>query len=216
MGYALRPGLSYGVIDDHPVFLDLIADRYFRLGKQAEATFRQLGREGWTSAADIQRFLHLNLIQLVEGAREVSPVNVPIAVKGALAMSWDRPAISALAAIIHQCRFERALKARGLAETVAALERQKHRSPLVAQGGGQRERWIRGFEQAKLLRSPVSRCLPRSMALASCLFRSGHAVQLIMGVRLRPFAAHCWVQDGETVLNDTPEQVATFTPVFVL
>jgi hypothetical protein len=35
----------------------------------------------------------------------------------------------------------------------------------------------------------------------------------VIGVKLNPFAAHCWLQVGDVVLNDLPERVAAFTPI---
>lgn len=38
--------------------------------------------------------------------------------------------------------------------------------------------------------------------------------KLVIGVRLVPFTTHTWVQEGSTVLNDSPEFVRQFTPIF--
>lgn len=54
-------------------------------------------------------------------------------------------------------------------------------------------------------------CLLKSLALQKMLSRHGHASVLVFGVRLNPFGAHCWVQQGDVVLNDTIERVGMFT-----
>jgi len=217
MGYALRSGLSYCMVDGHAVFLDLPADRYFQLAERPEAVFKKLCSDGNLLSSELDMLPRPGFLEAASGADGLLPPMVLAPTTRSPAMKWDRPAVvSALAAVLIQRRFERSLTSRGLERTMIRLKLQKDRLPVVAKGGGVRDGWIRGFEQAKLLRSPVNRCLPRSMALASCLYRAGFGVQLVMGVRLRPFAAHCWVQDDATVLNDTPEEVATFTPIFVL
>jgi hypothetical protein len=35
-------------------------------------------------------------------------------------------------------------------------------------------------------------------------------------VQTRPFAAHCWVQHGDIVCNDTVEHVSGYTPIMVV
>jgi hypothetical protein len=37
----------------------------------------------------------------------------------------------------------------------------------------------------------------------------------VMGVSGRPFAAHCWVQVGDRVVNDTLDHVILFTPILI-
>ena len=39
---------------------------------------------------------------------------------------------------------------------------------------------------------------------------------LVFAVMTRPFAAHCWVQLDETVLNDRLDHVRKFTPILVV
>ena len=36
---------------------------------------------------------------------------------------------------------------------------------------------------------------------------------MIVGVRLHPFSAHCWLQVDDIVLNDTLEGIAPYTVI---
>jgi len=61
---------------------------------------------------------------------------------------------------------------------------------------------------------PVSgKCLVRSFLLLRFLQRSGHDATWVFGVRVWPFVAHCWLQVGDTALDDRPERLAAYTPI---
>jgi hypothetical protein len=107
-------------------------------------------------------------------------------------------------------RAERHLRA-GMAVGVAFLERTDvGDADLAAQA-----RFVAAAWQSKRLWSAENKCLPRSLALANALRSAGGAARLVIGVRLNPFAAHAWVQDGTIVLNDTVDHVLLFTPILV-
>jgi hypothetical protein len=60
---------------------------------------------------------------------------------------------------------------------------------------------------------PIKRnCLLDSLSLVRWLGGG----QILFGVKLHPFAAHCWVQSGALILNDLTENVAAFTVVRVV
>lgn len=59
----------------------------------------------------------------------------------------------------------------------------------------------------------ADRCLMKSIALYRLLIREGITAELVIGVRLAPFSAHCWVQKDGMVLNDRFERVRLFTPI---
>ncbi|SFI51864.1 lasso peptide biosynthesis B2 protein [Caulobacter sp. UNC279MFTsu5.1] len=59
-------------------------------------------------------------------------------------------------------------------------------------------------------------CLMRSLQQRLYLTRLGHAAAWVFGVRTWPFKAHCWLQAGDVVLDDTPEHVGTYTPILVV
>ena len=56
-------------------------------------------------------------------------------------------------------------------------------------------------------------CLFDSLALINFLARFGLYPDWVFGVQADPFEAHCWVQTGSVVLNDTVERVSAFTPI---
>jgi hypothetical protein len=59
-------------------------------------------------------------------------------------------------------------------------------------------------------------CLYDSFALIEFLHRYGIYPDWVFGVQTRPFAAHCWVQHGDIVFNDTVEHVSGYTPIMVV
>src|SRR3546814_5791235 len=62
----------------------------------------------------------------------------------------------------------------------------------------------------------ADQCLARSIAFRRLAFRLGFAPTLVLGVKLDPFAAHCWVQSEDCVANDSLERVRCFPPIFAL
>ncbi|WP_183618935.1 lasso peptide biosynthesis B2 protein [Novosphingobium fluoreni] len=59
-------------------------------------------------------------------------------------------------------------------------------------------------------------CLLRSLALQAALAKQSLASSLVIGVKLHPFEAHCWLQHGTTLLNDTVERIGLFVPIRVV
>ena len=59
-------------------------------------------------------------------------------------------------------------------------------------------------------------CLMRSLQQRLYLTTRGHGVAWVFGVRTWPFEAHCWLQAGDVVLDDTPGRVRGFTPILVV
>jgi hypothetical protein len=59
-------------------------------------------------------------------------------------------------------------------------------------------------------------CLFDALALSEFLAGFGIHPQWIFAVQARPFAAHCWLQQGDIVLNDTVEHVRRYAPIMVV
>lgn len=60
------------------------------------------------------------------------------------------------------------------------------------------------------------RCLVHSLALLKFLAHYQVFPTWVIGVALRPWGAHSWIQLRELVLDSTPEKVCPFTPILVV
>jgi hypothetical protein len=74
----------------------------------------------------------------------------------------------------------------------------------------------RMFDHARRLAPVRPRCLPDTLAFVRLARRRGHAVDLIFGVKLFPFEAHCWAQSGGLVLTDPLDRIRRFSPILAL
>lgn len=116
-----------------------------------------------------------------------------------------------------QRRVERRLKVQGFGPTLCylcQLLNSRHLDMPVSADTAQKV--ISAFAQGGLIRTAADRCLPRSIALAICLAARGVDVQLVIGVKIAPFGAHCWVQAGDEVLNETVEEVLRYEPIIAV
>lgn len=214
---SLPSGLSYCVIDATAVFLDIVGDRYFLLSPAINRAFLS-----WVDGSGLSD----RQVSALEGAgvltrddsRPTSMTRVGPTPLGEAAAILSGPFdIAALArALWMQRRTERRLYARGLSTVLADLARLRTRSnclrPHLCEEGSH---ILRAFEVARLLRPSARACLPRSIAVALCLARHRIYADVVLGVRINPFAAHCWAQARGEVLNDSLGEVSRFTPILV-
>lgn len=63
--------------------------------------------------------------------------------------------------------------------------------------------------------SSDNRCLHETLALLEFLALHHHYPRWIFGVHTTPFAAHCWLQHDDIVVNDSLDKVAQFTPIMM-
>lgn len=220
MGYALRNGLSFCIVDERPVFLDLASDRYFGLEHATGAALVQLadGRlHPGSGAAALETLVERGLLIPIPGGTVPQPCSPPPAPDASLldAVGVRPSALEHLRATAHLARATMALKRGRLGSFVARIAELKRRgrrrgaariAPTVADA----------YERLALVTAAHDRCLVRSLAVARHLAAAGVNADLVFGVRFRPFAAHCWVQIGRALVNDRVETVRTFTPIRVV
>lgn len=125
-------------------------------------------------------------------------------------------AVALVGAALAQQSARAALRWRGLDHCLRNFENAKNRS----EGSDVGERGVGAlavaFEHATLITSSHERCLPSSIALAHRLCRRGLKPDLVIGVKLGPFAAHCWVQLDDMLVSDRMETIRAFTPILAL
>jgi hypothetical protein len=218
--------LAWCVTSGQVVFLDIRGDRYSQLGSDLVAPFRQAvageaPAEG-ASADAVARLMADGL--LVEIGDDEPPVTPPARRRPKTSLLEAQDARAAWATLsMAPPTFAQVFKTRGrmrrfaferLLGEVAAYKplragpdpQKAARASVVALGFA---RW-RPFVPVP----PV--CLLDSLALVDLLYREGLPVDLIFGVALHPFTAHCWVQCDDVVLNDGLDRVLAHTPILVV
>lgn len=217
MGYRLRPGLSFCRIGDDVIFLDLKDDRYFRLASQLASVFRGLVDARVDDPDDCRALTAAGIVRWVDGPSDIGSPQLCEPERKAPAMASGRTTAFEIAlALALEASIRRQVRSGQLFAVIGRLSECKRQISVPCQYGDRRtSRTIRAFEIAQYVRSPANLCLTRSIAMVHRLSRQGCSAELVMGVRSAPFSAHSWVQVGDVVCNDSPEEVARFTPIFV-
>ena len=111
-----------------------------------------------------------------------------------------------------------ALKRRPIKEVVQAARLRKKRvsSATVITTATLRPLVTAFVHLRPLFYTAKDACLLDSLTLVN--FLAGHGVfpQWVFGVKTDPFYAHCWVQQGDFVFNDTADYVRGFSPILVV
>ncbi len=136
--------------------------------------------------------------------------------------------LTALIPFLVACRrADSVLKTRRFEDIVAAItarrqsaacepspaRRRSHDRPDSALDTGRAVRLAGIFAALRLFYARPLVCTLDSLALLEFLAMHRIYPHWIFGVRADPFHAHCWVQLGDTLLNDRIERVARLTPV---
>jgi hypothetical protein len=222
MACALNAGVTYCVIDDNVVFLNAGSNRYDLLPAPHGREFCRLLAGGVPSGQSERILERLDSAGLVDRdgedtGREPAPDNGLRLVTGDLADERiEKPPLGLIvAAVAVEVQWRRALRRRSLLQLVGRIaDMKRHNGPASPNDvSGRLGSLTAAFARSALLLGMSDRCLPRSLAYADLCLRSATEVDLIFGVKLFPFQAHCWVQREDTVLNDSLESVRPYTPI---
>lgn len=200
-----NPDIAYCEISGTLIFLDTARDRYFSLPEPENSqALAYLDHQG-TGRSRQPAFC--------PDGRDIA---LPLASSPAMATGSFRMADTARAIWIQR-RIEKRIASRPFYSVLSDVANLLHACP-GEQPSPRRDPalTVRAFEYARLLRSAVDRCLPRSIALALCLASDGTKANVVIGVKLAPFGAHCWAQQGTDVLNDSIEEVLRYRPILVI
>jgi len=219
MGLELRAGVSFCDVSGRLVFLDAVADRYFCLGPDAEQALRCLmaAPDEPTTVPSVLR--RPGLLHETDSPTSLRPFTLQRQATGSLLDApigpW-RPA-HLLGALVRLALVRRALRRGGFHRLLSSLAADKARLTSSAANATKVLRHIAvSFEQTRRLIRSHDQCLPRSITLARQCVAAGLPVDLVIGVRLRPFTAHSWVQAGPWLVNDHVDTVRTYTPVLAV
>ena len=212
----MRSTLSFCAIDGALVFLDIAADRYFMLSRrdddlvrslidrpiadwpdEAKARLRQLGflADPPESGAALRPMASLPCLQdhRADPARSANPGTVA-------SVAWQ---LFRIRRALDRGRLAQLLDHHGAARRTMRPTPPKRR--LTTE--------LSVFAAARMAVPIRHNCLLDSLALCVFLASRAHHATLVIGVRIAPFRAHAWVQQGTALLNDDCERVNNFTPI---
>lgn len=199
--------IGVGSVEGRPVFMDATTDSYFTVDPGLEAEVEQVLESG--GVVQPGELLHTALGLSHGPARIVRPEFA-----WPTASLLDQPAMP-------QVRLTDVLKAGSLLVSMRRRLRSRPIHSLLGEvfahqpiGKGELIDGSSRFLAARRF-VPIRRnCLLDSLSLLRWL--GAPRVSILFGVKLDPFAAHCWVQAGPMILNDLTENVAAFTVVRVV
>ena len=237
--YLLAPHVHLCVCGRHVVLMDLRRDRYIAAqpahllagwvsgwpgaeaaAESASGTGRE-GPRGSRAPALLSKLLAQGMLVGSAGTgRRATPLALPIAQRTLLEFDFDRPPMARAADLrrfaLAWARARSSLAMRPIHSIVAGVRARKAHQLQAAHGSDpQRERaLLMTFVHLRPLFYTVRRaCLLDSLTLVHFLAASGAYPEWVFGVRTAPFDAHCWVQRGEVLFNDTPDRVRQYSPI---
>lgn len=221
MRYRLHPNVSFCLVSGRVVFLDLSADRYFCLSIPAERTFLRSIQGSELDSGEDALLARLTASGPLSCDRSHPPAIPCPAVAELRASLLDEPllrptlpGICLAAASLFAAPVR--LRTLGLNGAIRQLSRRKRRARLRSVGKDRLLRAVTGYVRLRDIVTENDNCLVRSMAVANGLISAGATPQLIMGVKLQPFAAHAWVQCEDWLVNERWDVVRDFTPILVV
>ncbi len=107
------------------------------------------------------------------------------------------------------------LRKKGLFRILAGIERRRIRAPSSAafHNDSRIPMLIAAFKHLRPIYPRAYLCLFDSLALLEFLASYRIFPRVVFGVVADPFQAHCWLQDGNIVLNDELERVCQYKPI---
>lgn len=221
MRLRLRDELYACGAGDRIILLDAIEGRYFSAPEHSESIFGRVLRGVDIAAEDTS--VVLGLISrgwLIETSSDFTPPNAPIRPSHELAI--DTAAKGKLTSFLLVClaqqRANRLVRHRTFATVRHMVEsaRGKRQGASLPAAKPVITNIARAFAASEFLFPHSGRCLARSLAFMTLCHRTAFYPSLVFGVRTNPFLAHCWIEADGCVLNDTLEEVGTFSPIMAL
>jgi hypothetical protein len=211
MGYRLAKHQFAATIGDRTVVLDLVADRYRLLGSRATEALGALG-EDVSRTPGLEALLRAGIVEPGSARAQVPILPRPqtsaaeIASHGKGKLSFGVSAFTLLSEMA-------AVRCRGLIGEIDSATERAVSAPVCID---RLAPLARAYVQHRSMLPFRHICLPDSLALHRILAARGLASSLVIGVRLDPFGAHCWVQADTVVLNDSYDGVSGFTPILTV
>ena len=218
----LSPAISFCDAGGRHVFLDLVRDRYFCLTADVDQSFKRLVTKQALSYDD---HVHLDglrarriLIPADHGSSPracVAPKVTKRALLDEVLPMVSRAQILRAGAALAKARFD--LRWRTLHGLLSNLATVKLRTSCAGEVDLRCLTEIASaFHGLESVIAPLDQCLSLSLATARRALARNMMVTLVLGIKLRPFQAHAWVQAGNVLVSDRLAAITPFTPILVI
>lgn len=225
MQYRLRHGLSFCFVERHPIFLDIRNDRYFMLPAVLEHAFATYIQGGEPPAAPLSALLEQKILIPTASPRcsDQAPTT-EAATRSAMEDKTGGEGLSALVylevlSIVYKTRNRlRTMSLCALLNDLAVHRSSKASFTDAASCKSIEANIVVAANQFRHTRNwvPVGRaCLLDSLSLVTYLANRHLPANIVFGVNLSPFSAHCWAQFRHIALNETVTGVAAHTQILV-
>ena len=225
MHHRLRENLSCCDVDGHLIFLDIAQDRYFKLTSALEKAMRRFQAHEDVAPSLMKGLAAARILveaQIPEACAAIVNIRRPTcsAIEQPLTADGQRIGMATVVEVMTivfstHCQLKtRALKA--ILDEASAYRSRKTRYHGVATPTTPEDNLLQANRQFACARryvpiEPI--CLLDSLSLLRFLSRRGLSANIVFGVTPEPFAAHCWVQAGDLVLNETLSDANAHTPI---
>lgn len=220
MAFDVNPGISFCECQGRFVFLDLGRERYFVLSAESNHAFGRLTSENELSPEHERILFGLAqqglLVECVKGSNPTHCLAPRTPTRSLVETSVRAGLTNVLWAVTRLAGAKYAMRRKPLQTVLDRLARRKAQQGLCEPLEDELVEIAAAFRRGALVTTPLDQCLPRSIAAAHMLLDSHCRSELVIGVRLRPFAAHCWLQSGQVLINETVEEARNFTPILVI
>lgn len=218
--YTIPPSISFCLIDTRPVFLDIAKDRYFRLADSTERLFARWLAGEPTDGAELDPLVQAGILLADSGSTRPRAKAVVNAERSALEIENLKIRLQArMLPDVLACLWltQRQLKTLGLQATIERAFRSSPNGSVIDTSCDALRviEFAHAFLAVRRLIPLDNHCLLDSIAMAHFLRKRRLLPDLVIGVTSDPFSAHCWVQTGDMVLNDTVGNVRIYTPIKV-
>lgn len=238
---SLPDHVSFCEVGESLVFLDLRQDRYRLIEGHGAAAIRSLyARSPEVSEQfapySARKASEDHVLSQLEGTgliaiggdpgRSVKPF-VKTRAKGSIAVDLSRPPkpprIDAFASVFQAVlRAHLLRRSRGFEAAVDRIRRGKARFAVRKANNSscskdQVVEYIKRYYSSRpFLYTWKDQCFFEALALSLYLQAKHRPVDWVFGVKIDPFAAHCWLESDGLVVNDTAERVSDYTPILVV
>lgn len=233
--YSLSAHVRVCRVEDNVVLLDLRADKYIALSSKHAAALTGIV-QGWpefsqspsgpgVSTETVALLKEMQERRLIDRSccQPIPPVSTLAATASVLDHLDRTPAEADWRTLLRLLRAAASvrwrLRTQSLEQHLNAIADRKARvghDALRTDAERTRLAVARYHRLRPIFHTSRDECLRDSLVLLEYLFLSRLLADLIIGVRMRPFRAHCWVQQKEVALNCDYERANAFTPILVI